>query len=243
MISLPWGKVTHLVWSFCLECPKNFTLVTCSYIAPYLSAYHFFSPLSFFCQEAIHKLTHFLRLFIKLLLNHANWKHNETIWILGAENNLWHSTHFAVCTSPPGVCCQEDYLHLGFWHILQSAVSWRCSSSLKFPGWFLTVCFVEPEVWILKYWQGEDCKWVKVTYLSRGLCKCCFCPLLEELMHLWCLECFRCSALVIEPQVWHYGNISFHLLMGPSTTVTAVGFTYLHWFSYWVQLLLIQSCH
>lgn len=131
MISLPWGKVTHLVWSFCLECPKNFTLVTCSYIAPYISAYHFFSPLSFFCQEAIHKLTHFLRLFIKLLLNHANWKHNETIWILGAENNLWHSTHFAVCTSPPGVCCQEDYLHLGFWHILQSAVSWRCSSSYE----------------------------------------------------------------------------------------------------------------
>lgn len=109
MISLPWGKVTHWVWSFCLECPKNFTSVTCGYITSYLSGHHFFIPPSFFYLGAIHKLTHFLRLFIKVLLNHANWKHNETMWILGAENNLWHSTHFAVCTFPTGVCCQEDF--------------------------------------------------------------------------------------------------------------------------------------
>lgn len=100
MISLPWGKVTHWFWSFCLECPKNFTSVTCGYITSYYFGQCFFIPLFFFYLGAIHKLTHFLRLFIKLLLNHSNWNHNETIWILGAEKNLWHSTYFAVCTFP-----------------------------------------------------------------------------------------------------------------------------------------------
>lgn len=125
-----------------------------------------------------------LRHLIKLLLNHSNRKQNETIWILKVENNLWLSTHFAVCTFPTDVCCQEDHLHLGFWHILRSAVSCRCCYVCEVSWLVLSARFAEREVCILKYWETEVCKWVKVMCLSRGLCKCCFCPLLEEFMYL-----------------------------------------------------------
>lgn len=148
---------------------------------------HFWPPFlyfSLFYLGSIYKLTFFLRLFIKLLLNHSNGKHNDTMWILGGENSLWHSTHFSVCIFPTGLCCQEHYSHFGFWHVLQSAVSCRCYNVCEVSWLVLTVYFAEPEVCILKYWETEDCDWVKVMYFSRGLCKCCFCPLLEEFMHL-----------------------------------------------------------
>lgn len=137
------------------------------------------------------------------------------MWILKAENNLWLSTHFAVCTFPTDVCWQEDHLHLGFWHILQSAVSCRCCYVCEVSWMVLSARSAEPEVCILKYWETEVCNWVKVTCLSRGLCKCCFCPLLEEFMYLQRLEGFRCSALGAEPQGWYCRNTSLPSLYCP----------------------------
>lgn len=139
MISLPWGKVTHLI-------PWNVQkILHCIHVATsYPSGHYFFIPVVYL--GAIHKVTHFLRRLINLLLNHANWKHNKTIRILGAENSLWHSTHFEVCTLSSGVCCQEDYSRLGFWYVLQPAVSRWCCSICGVSWLVLTISFVEPEI-------------------------------------------------------------------------------------------------